>query len=273
MSVRIGCQGWNYDDWTTKATGETVFYPRGTKSAEMLSLYAGFYDTVEVDSTFYAVPSSASIENWFRKTPDDFTFALKLPQQITHDHALRPASFDLLDEFCDRVRDLKQKLGIVLVQLAPQFEASKENARNLRVFLGRLPRDIRFAVEFRGAAWMVDWTYGELVKNNVALAYVEGGWIPRETMFGAIAKTPAEFAYVRFMGERDLTTFDRVRRHEDAVLARWNEAIGELGERDAFAYFSNFFEGHAPASAANLSGLRGIKVRSPEELENQGALF
>src|SRR5215213_1106464 len=123
--IYAGCQGWNYDDWTTRAGGAGVFYPRGTKSNEMLAFYSQIFDTIEVDSTFYAIPPASTVENWYKKTPADFTFSLKLPQEITHEHALRSTSFEILDEFCARVKDLKEKLGVVLVQLAPQFEASK----------------------------------------------------------------------------------------------------------------------------------------------------
>ncbi len=69
---KIGCQGWNYDDWITKADGETVFYPRGTRSDGMLETYAKMFETIEVDSTFYAIPPSANIENWYKKTPEKF---------------------------------------------------------------------------------------------------------------------------------------------------------------------------------------------------------
>jgi len=113
--IYAGCQGWNYDDWTTKADGGTVFYPRGTRSAQMLETYAKVFDTIEVDSTFYAIPASSAVENWYRKTPENFTFSLKLPQEITHEHHLQSTAFQVLDEFCERILLLKEKLAVVLV--------------------------------------------------------------------------------------------------------------------------------------------------------------
>jgi len=271
--IHIGCQGWNYDDWTTRAGGESIFYPRGTRSGEMLALYSEIFDTIEVDSTFYAIPPASVIENWYKKTPAHFTFSPKMPQSITHEHALRESSFEILDEFCERIGELKEKLGVVLVQLAPQFEASKENAQNLRKFLERLPRDIRFAVEFRDRQWMIEWTLQELEKNSVALALVEGSWIPREITFGAIERLTTDFAYVRFMGERDLTAFDKIYRHMDANLQMWKEEIEKIKARDIFIYFSNFYEGHAPASAGKLKKLVGQEIVETAVLENQGSLF
>jgi len=271
--ISIGCQGWNYDDWITRAGGKSVFYPRGTKSGEMLAVYAEIFETIEVDSTFYAIPPASVIENWYKKTPAHFTFSLKMPQEITHEHALRRSAFEMTDEFCERVKELKEKLGVVLVQLAPQFEASKENAQNLRKFLERLPRGIRFAVEFRERAWLIDWTFQELEKNRVALALVEGSWIPRELTFSAIEKLRADFAYVRFMGERDLTAFDKIYRHMDANLQMWADEIERIKAKEIFVYFSNFYEGHAPASAVKLKKLLGQEIVEPSDLENQASLF
>ncbi len=271
--IIIGCQGWNYDDWTTKAGGESIFYPRGTKSNEMLALYPEIFETIEVDSTFYAIPPSSTIENWYKRTPPNFTFSLKMPQEITHEHALRESSYEILDEFCERIKDLREKLGVVLIQLAPQFEASKENAQNLRKFLERLPKEIRFAVEFRERNWLIDWTFEELEKNKVALCLTEGNWIPRELMFGAIEKLNSDFAYIRFMGERDLTAFDKIYRHQNTNLQIWKEEIEKLKSREIFVYFSNFYEGHAPASVNKLKKLFKQKIIEAGDLENQGSLF
>lgn len=273
LKIKIGCQGWNYDDWTTKADGETVFYPRGTKANEMLEIYAKVFDTIEVDSTFYAIPASSAIENWYRKTPENFTFSLKMPQEITHEHFLRSTAFHVLDEFCERILLFKEKLGVVLVQLPPQFEANKANAQALRDFLARLPKTIRFAVEFRNREWLIDWTFEELEKQKVALALVEGNWIPRELMFQAIEKLNDDFAYVRFMGERDLLKFDKIYRRQDANLEMWKSEIERLKAKNVFVYFSNFYEGHAPASVNKLKKLLGQTTIAASSLEIQNSLF
>lgn len=273
MKILVGCQGWNYTDWTTKAGGETVFYPRGTKSNEMLEKYGEIFETVEVDSTFYAIPASSAVEGWNPKTPDGFVFSLKLPQEVSHEYILREASFPLVDEFCERALLLKKKLGVVLVQLPPTFAATKENAQALREFLAHLPREIRFAVEFRDRSWLVDWTYEELEKTGVALCATEGNWIPRETMFEAMRKQTTDFSYVRFMGERDLETFDRVVRPQDANLQMWKEEIENWRATKHFIYFSNFYEGFAPESSNKLKKLFGQTIIEARILENQHSLF
>ena len=278
--VRVGCQGWNYDDWVTPPAGtRSVFYPRGTRSANMLDSYARAFDTVEVDSTFYAVPSDSTFDGWKRRTPEGFTFALKLPREITHEQALRGAqAARVLEEFCRGARRLGEKLAAVLVQLPPQFEATQENAHALAEFLPLLPEDIRFAVELRDSFWFEDDTLAPLARHaHVSLALVEGPWATRERMWRAAAPLieTTDFVYVRWMGDRDLARFDEVVRPRDANLQKWAAAIERLRERvpHTFAYFSNFYEGHAPASANKLKMLLGQLIVEPEELENQPSLF
>ncbi|HEY0101271.1 MAG TPA: DUF72 domain-containing protein [Pyrinomonadaceae bacterium] len=275
--AQIGCQGWNYEDWVTgPAADETVFYPRGTRPVQMLRMYTRAYETVEVDSTFYAVPSAATVDGWHKRTPPRFTFALKLPQQITHEFGLRKGSSELLAEFCDHARLLHDKLAAVLIQLPPQFEAVPENLRALENFLPRLPRDMPFTIEFRHPGWITDEVLNLLASHRVPVALVEGQWIARRTLFRTVEQiTTADFAYIRFMGARDLTRFDLIQRPQDANLQLWSEAITRLCARVArvYAYFSNYYEGHAPASANKLRRLLNQPATSPAELENQPSLF
>jgi uncharacterized protein YecE (DUF72 family) len=168
---------------------------------------------------------------------------------------------------------LKEKLGAVLIQMPPNFEASKENAKALREFLMELPKQIRFAIEFRDRQWLTDWTFNELEKNKVALCLLEGSWIPREKIFEAMEKETADFSYVRFMGERDLTTFDTVVRPQDTYLQMWRQEIEKLKTKDVYVYFSNFYEGFAPASVNKLKELFGQKVIDASNLESQKSLF
>jgi uncharacterized protein YecE (DUF72 family) len=274
--LHVGCQGWNYEDWVTgPAGGDRVFYPRGTRAQGMLEVYARAFETVEVDSTFYATPSAQTLDNWHKRTPPRFSFSLKLPQVISHEHLLRSSSRIALEEFCDRVGLLGDKLAVTLVQLPPHFDASPENARALQEFLASLPRELRFSIEFRSRDWMTDETFELLARHGVALALVEGQWIPREMMFERAAQPTADFAYVRWMGERDLTRFDAVQRAQDANLQLWGEALAELCARvsNVYAYFSNFYEGYAPASANKLRRLFGQTTIEAADLEDQPSLF
>jgi uncharacterized protein YecE (DUF72 family) len=274
--AHVGCQGWNYADWVTPPAGAaSVFYPRGTRDADMLPLYARAFDTVEVDSTFYAVPSASAVDGWHKRTPARFTFALKLPREITHEAGLGKGSDATLAEFCDHARLLQDKLAAALVQLPPHFDAAPENVRALSRFLPRLPRDLRFAVEFRHAGWLDESVIDLLNKHNVALALVEGEWVARRAAWRRVEHLAADFAYVRWMGARDLTRFDAVQRPRDENLELWAEALRRLCARvgQVFAYFSNFYEGFAPASANKIKSLLNLPAVSPEELERQQSLF
>jgi uncharacterized protein YecE (DUF72 family) len=272
-NIVIGCQGWSYDDWTTRSPDSPVFYPHGTRSGGMLGIYSRAFGTTEIDSTFYAIPPAANVENWYRKTPDDFTFSPKMPQEITHNLRLGEDSFQLLDVFCERIRGFGEKLAVCLIQLPPQFEATRPNAVRLREFLKRLPRDIRFAVEFRRREWFVDWTFEELTKHGATPALVDGKWNPREVVCETAGRIRGDFSYVRFMGERDLESFDRIWRNRDESLKLWAAAIASIQPRDKYVYFSNLYEGHAPESARKLAGLLGIESVDPVTLDDQRALF
>ena len=274
--ISVGCQGWNYEDWVTgPAGGRGIFYPRGTRASEMLEVYARAFSTVEVDSTFYATPSAKTVDGWAKRTPPGFTFALKLPQEITHQHALRLSCVEALEEFCDHASLLGDKLASVLIQLPPQFEMSPENARALREFLPRLPRDLRFSIEFRSSEWLEESVAEQMAKYNVALALVEGQRLAPALVRQMAERPTADFAYVRWMGARDLLRFDTVQRPQDENLREWHALLTRLCERvpKIYAYFSNFYEGHAPESATKLKRLLGQPVLEPEDLEDQPSLF
>jgi uncharacterized protein YecE (DUF72 family) len=271
--IRIGCQSWGYDDWITPAGGDVIFYPTGTRRTEMLDFYSRVFDTIEVDATLYGIPADTTFEKWYRETPGGFVFSLKFPREVTHDRGLASDSLPMAAEFTERVRILGDKLGMLLIQLPPSFDASRESAGNLREFLASLPRDLRFAVEFRHRDWFVDWTFGELLQNSVSLALVEGPWLPRELMFASASRVPANSVYVRIMGERDLDKFDRVYRHRDKILAKWAAELNKLAASEIYIYCDNYFEGFAPATAGKLQQMLGLPVSRAKEHQQQQSLF
>src|ERR1041385_3946510 len=145
MSILVGTQGWNYAAWVGP------LYPPGTRPAEFLSTYARAFRGVEVDSTFYAIPDAKAVRAWAERTPAEFTFALKMLKEVTHDRRLRDAD-DLVQPFLDRVRELGPKLGPILLQMGPDF--APEELPALERFPPTLPDDLRVAVEVRQSRWM-----------------------------------------------------------------------------------------------------------------------
>ncbi|HEV7922547.1 MAG TPA: DUF72 domain-containing protein, partial [Thermoanaerobaculia bacterium] len=202
MPIRLGTQGWNYDGWVGP------FYPPGSRAADYLSLYARAFDAVEVDSTFYAIPSAKTVRDWAARVPAGFTFALKLPKEISHENRLSdPAG--LAPRFFDRARELGGKLGPILVQLGPDFTPAERPA--LAGFLSLLPRDLQFAVEFRQRGWIDQDVLALLADHNVALTLTDARWIPRKTMLALAEQPTADFAYVRWMGpNRDIVDYSRI---------------------------------------------------------------
>lgn len=273
--VHVGCQGWNYNDWVSGPASGGIFYPHGTLRAEMLEVYARAFETVEVDSTFYAIPSATTVDGWMKRTPPPFTFSLKLPQEITHERGLREGSARVLAEFCERAMRLSTKLAVILIQLPPQFSATAENFRALSEFLPYLPRDLRFSIEFRDNGWIEERVMNLLSSYTVAPTLVEGQWIESERMRKVFDQSVADFAYIRFMGARNLVRFDVVQRPQDQNLQAWSETIKQLQKRvpNIYVYFSNYYEGHAPAGANRLKRLLGQPTVEAAALEEQPSLF
>ncbi len=269
----VGCQSWQYGDWTTKPGSEPIFYPRGTRASDMLSLYSEVFDTIEVDSTAYGTPALSTLQGWVANTPERFLFSLKIPRAITHELSLSVPSFGLMDDFVDAARQLGPKLGAILIQLPATFESSKDHGLALRSFVSRLPADLSFAVEFRHPGWFVEWTFDELNEHGLALALVAGKWVPDEVMFAAFARTTTTTAYVRLMGVRDLSSFDRIQRNRSDEIARWAAQIRSLDAKEVFVYVDNYFEGHAPATANTLKKILGISATDPQHLDPQASLF
>jgi uncharacterized protein YecE (DUF72 family) len=264
--IHIGTQGWNYEWW------KGTFYPREARPDERLELYARIFDTVEIDSTFYAPPSTASVLGWAKKTPEGFTFSPKLPKSITHEARLRDSARDVA-LFCERVRVLGPKLGVVLVQLPPDFSPAQFDV--LASFLPTLPADIRFAVEFRDRAWIASETIDLLTRARVGLALVDSEWIPRELSLSVADRPTADFVYARWLGPRILTDFSRLQISKDVELAEWACALRSLEPRVAtiLGYFNNHYQGHSPASANQFKKLLGQEPLDPSSLVRQPSLF
>jgi uncharacterized protein YecE (DUF72 family) len=265
--LHIGTQGWNYDGWVGP------FYPDGTRPAEYLTIYARAFDTVEVDSTFYAIPATKTVRGWAQRTPDHFVFTLKLPQEITHERRLRNVD-DLTTEFFDRARELGHKLGPILIQLGRDFGPAELPA--VAAFLPKLPRDIRFAIEFRQRGWIHDGLLALLAEHNVALTLSDGRWIPRKQMMQLATRPTADFTYIRLMGmDQSIVDYSRIQIDRTRDIESWTEVLWPYQEqgREAFVYVNNHFAGHSPQSARELQHLLGQSSVDPEKLGEQMTLF
>ena len=267
--IRLGTQGWNYPGWVGP------FYPPGTRPADMLALYTRAFPTVELDSTFYAIPAETVVRGWRSRVPADFVFSLKVPQEITHELRFVEAG-DVLERFLGRVRLLGDALGPLLLQTPADWAPTADARAALADFLPSLPADLRWAIEFRNPRWLTDATLTLLRAHRVALALVEGRWVKRERMFALAEEPTADFAYVRWMGpDRSLTDYSRVQVARDREMGLWADALAALRSRvrDIFGYVNNHFEGHSPATARTLQTRLGLPVVDHAALRTQGELF
>lgn len=266
-TVRIGTQGWNYDAWVGP------FFPERTRPADYLAVYSRAFDTVEVDSTFYAIPPLKTVRGWAERTPPGFSFALKMPQEISHERRLRDTR-DLSALFFERARELGDKLGPVLLQLGPDFQPSELPA--FAAFLPTVPQDIRLAVEFRHRGWIHDGVLALMAEHNAALALVDARWIPRKTMHSLATRPTADFTYVRWMGpNRDLVDYSRIQVDRTRELEAWARVLRGIEDRvkTIYGYVNNHFAGHSPESARQLQTMLGQRPILPSQLGEQMSLF
>lgn len=264
--LRLGAQGWNYPAWVGP------FYPSGTRARDFLATYARAFDTVEVDSTFYAVPPVATVRGWRDRTPDEFTFALKLPREITHERRFVGVG-DVTARFLDAARELGPKLGPVLIQCGADLPT--EARPDLEAFLESLPTDLRFAIEFRDRRWVTESVHGMLAARRIALALVDARWVPRKWMLALAARPTADHAYVRWLGpDRSITDYSRLQEDRSAEIAAWAEVLPALAKSvTVYGYVNNHFAGHSPASLRMLQTALGRTPRDPAQLNDQISLW
>jgi uncharacterized protein YecE (DUF72 family) len=231
MRVRVGTSGYNYPEW------KGSFYPEGMKPARMLPYYAERFSTVEINATFYRMPTATTVEGWAKAVPEGFTFVLKAPQRITHFARLSNID-EPLRFFCDTAGLLRARLGPLLFQLPPNF---KKDVSRLGDLLARLPSERRAAFEFRHASWFDDEVYARLRTRNAALciADTEKGSTP--------AVATADWGYLRL----------RAVDYTDAQLADWVATMRRVGRgwADAFVFFKHEERGTGPALAKRFEAL------------------
>src|SRR4051794_31179086 len=175
--ILIGCSGWSYPDW------EGAFYPDGMPSGEYLEWYADRFPIVEVDSTFYRVPTAKMVRGWRDRTPEGFKFALKVPRVITHEKQLRDCEAEV-SEFVRAIEPLGEKLMVALLQMGyfnrGAFASLDEFLGVLDPFLAAWPhRSVPLAVEIRNPRWVVPKLAEVLRDHNTALTLAEQQWMPR----------------------------------------------------------------------------------------------
>jgi len=244
--IRVGCSGWNYDSW------RGGMYPEGLAQRRWLERYAELFDTVEVNSTFYRLASRSAVERWVEQTPEDFVFAVKASQYLTHMKRLRDMDTGT-ERFYERIQPLVDsgKLGPVVWQLPESLHRDDER---LAGALAQLPPG-RHCFEFRHASWFTGDVYSLLREHGAALVIGDRPERPFQTY-----EMTSDFTLVRFhYGARG-----RRGNYSESELEDWAERLREWSDGvDVFAYFNNDWEQFAPRNARGLARRLGVEHVSP----------
>jgi uncharacterized protein YecE (DUF72 family) len=239
--VHIGTMGWSYNFWTSG------FYPTDLAPENFLSEYAKHFDTVEVDNTFYRIPSKETVEKWRDQTPPNFLFSAKFPRRITHEKMLKDCE-EVVQVFLERISCLKDKLGPLLLQFPYAFKL--EHVELLRDMLSKLPKSHRYVVEVRNKKLLREEFYSLLKENRTALALVEQPFMP------TIEVVTSDFTYIRLEGDRRKVTgtLGKVEIDKGDGIRVWAERIKKHLDlsMEVFVYFSKYYSSYPPADAAQL---------------------
>jgi uncharacterized protein YecE (DUF72 family) len=252
-NIRLGTSSWSSQDWVGP------FYPPGTPPAEFITEYARHFDTVEVDATFYRIPSSTMVKNWRDRTPPGFLFAAKIPQIITHEKVLQNCEADL-KQFLGAMDLLGDKLGPLLFQFPyfnkKTFARPEDFFSRLSPFLDKLPSGYSFAVEVRNRNFIDLPLLSLLGRKKIALALIDHPWMtPIDQLMKKFDLATADFCYIRFLGDRKgieekTKHWDKVIIGREHEMGTWIPAIRRLIDlkRVIYAYFNNHYAGFAPGS-------------------------
>ncbi len=275
QKIRIGTCAWSYDDW------RGTFYPADLPPSSWLEFYARVFGAVEVDSTFHGAPKEEAVRRWVELTPASFRFVCKLPREITHECKLHDCA-DQLNGFLNAIEPLTAKLQVILIQLPPSF-TPKDGKTALRNFLKQLPRDFRFAIEFRHPGWHRPQFISQLEKFRIAWVWSDMSPLNERNLAPfEFLPLSTDFIYLRLLGDY-ATKYNRdglfVHRYEkllwkrEAALESWSMKIQRhLDEvRNVWAFASNHFEGFAPETCQRLARRLGFELALPSEVEQASA--
>jgi uncharacterized protein YecE (DUF72 family) len=247
-TVYIGTSGWTYKSWAD------TFYPSDLPATDRLKFYAAKFPAVEINRSFYRLPTEKAFADWRRQAPDGFIFAVKGSRAVTHFKRLRPGAKSL-HLLLDRSRALHEHLGPILWQLPPTL---KKDSDRLRGFLQTLDHGIRHAIEFRDPSWLCDDIFQLLKEHHVAQVALSSQAMPM------CLEITAKFAYVRFHGLAGGAAHD----YTDKELRPWAKFLRGSAQQglSAFVFFNNDANLRAPLNAERLIQLVGRAAAVAEPL-------
>jgi uncharacterized protein YecE (DUF72 family) len=278
LSILIGCSGWSYSDSYEKGGWVKAFYPDA--QTKKLQYYSQFFDTAEMDATFYEKFYTYMTKNTFtamsRATPENFQFSIKVPQTVTHDKRLdvSKGAVALLDEFLEKISPLKyaNKLGAILIQLPPSFTVKE--FQNTEQFLDRLPSGYDYALEFRHSSWNTEGPWELLKHYNIAAVMTDS---PKQDKLQFLSEriVTANHSFIRWHGRNAKHRYNYLYSKEE--LKPWVEKIEKLSSETAVVrgYFNNHYGARAVVNAIEFKETLGAVLSEKEKavLENARGFF
>lgn len=247
----VGTSGWIYKEWAG------VFYPKDLEKTGELAHYAKTFNTVEINATFYRLPFENMVKGWYRRSPEDFIFAVKGSRFITHINRLQVAK-PSIQVFFDRAKLLREKCGPILWQLPPNFEF--KNLRRLDSFLKKLPEKYSHAVEFRHPSWYEHAEAFEVLREHKA-AHVSVSSLRMPLNL----EVTGDFVYLRFHGLEGGPRHDYTRDELRPWAEHCRRCLAE-GMR-VYAYFNNDLNTRAPLNAVTFREMVLAKNKSRKRAE------
>jgi uncharacterized protein YecE (DUF72 family) len=240
--VWIGTSGWVYKEWAGH------FYPKGWPKKNEFSYYTRHFPTVEINATFYRLPSKKMVRGWHERSPEGFIFAVKGSRYLTHIRRLKDTGAGL-QKYFRRLVPLAERTGPILWQLPPNFQKNELNWERLERFLKQLPTRYRHAVEFRHPSWMDEETFALLRAHNTCNVWISSLRMPADYTI------TTDFVYLRFHGLKDGAYHD----YTDEELAPWAEQLAKAAQRKipSYVYFNNDLNTRAPLNGEALMKMLG----------------
>lgn len=240
MKTYIGCSGWQYEHWQGK------FYPKDLPKEKWFEFYQKYFNTVEINSTFYHFPKPSFVKKWYKNSKENFYFSLKLPRIISHVKKFRNTE-NLMKNFYNISSNLKEKLACILIQLPPFLKYSKEK---LSEIISQINTEINHAIEFRHISWFNEEVFEILEQNNIIYCIISHPDLP------TIFRKTSDKVYIRFHGKHFLYA-DNYSKEE---LQKFYEEVLKLKPKEVSAYFNNDFNAYAVYNALYFKKLFENKV-------------
>lgn len=235
-AFRIGTSGWNYISWKNK------FYPEGCPTAEWLEYYTNYFDTVELNATFYRFFKEEHFLNWYRRVPKNFKYVVKVPGFITHRKQLLDAK-EQTELFCANAALLKNKLGLMLLQLSPRTPYDLDRLEEKLQIFGKASR--KLVVEFRNDKWLTEDTLKLLKRYKAIFCNVDSPSIQLQTI------VTSQTSYIRLHGRKKMYDY-LYSDNELNEIAEQAKQLQQMGAKTIYIFFNNDINANAVDNALSL---------------------